>query len=95
MGFTVDTYTQALQGMDMQAAVKMDTSLGYRGPWAERQKGGVFGTSMRRRRPESNRCSGFCRPVPKPLGHVASLRQEHGADEGIRTLDLLHGKQTL
>ena len=24
-----------------------------------------------RRRPESNRCNGFCRPVPKPLGHVA------------------------
>src|SRR5660398_316989 len=26
-----------------------------------------------RRRPESNRCSGFCRPVPKPLGHVAPI----------------------
>ena len=50
---------------------------------------------LRRRRPELNRRSGFCRPVPKPLGHVASGQSGRGADEGIRTLDLLHGKQTL
>src|SRR3954453_12705275 len=24
-----------------------------------------------RRRPESNRCTGLCRPLPKPLGHAA------------------------
>jgi hypothetical protein len=27
---------------------------------------------MERRRPESNRCKGFCRPLPEPLGHAAA-----------------------
>src|SRR5579871_1156751 len=27
--------------------------------------------SIGRRRPESNRCTGLCRPLPKPLGHAA------------------------
>jgi hypothetical protein len=28
-----------------------------------------------RRRPESNRCTGLCRPLPKPLGHAAQRVQ--------------------
>ena len=38
---------------------------------AERRTRAVCLQGRERRRPESNRCSGFCRPVPKPLGHVA------------------------
>ncbi len=28
-----------------------------------------------RRGPESNRCAGLCRPLPKPLGHPAGMEQ--------------------
>jgi hypothetical protein len=28
-----------------------------------------------RRGPESNRCAGLCRPLPKPLGHPAGMKQ--------------------
>ena len=28
-----------------------------------------------RRGPESNRCAGLCRPLPKPLGHPAAMEQ--------------------
>ena len=51
-----------------------------------------------RRRPESNRCNGFCRPVPKPLGHVAKEGRQvapPGAEDGARTRDLNLGKVAL
>ena len=102
VGFTLDTYTHAVQGMDEEAALKIGTALEgairkaqdakLRTPSAESgyqmdtiwtktplfsapngaETEGFCWSLRRRRRPESNRCSGFCRPVPKPLGHVAS-----------------------
>ncbi len=32
------------------------------------------GTTTKRRRAESNRRTGLCRPLPKPLGHAAAPR---------------------
>ena len=32
-----------------------------------------------RRGPESNRCAGLCRPLPKPLGHPAGMEQPGGS----------------
>jgi hypothetical protein len=105
---------QPLLRLANRAAEKVDTKWTPDGPAGHKslnKKPRHMRGVLRRRRPESNRCSGFCRPVPKPLGHVAStatnalprdtrmprspMTEEHGADEGIRTLDLLHGKQTL
>ena len=59
---------------------------------------------MRRRR-ESNPCTGLCRPLPKPLGHSATVGIPPGAyrkgirtlraDDGIRTRDPHLGKVML
>ena len=35
-----------------------------------------------RRRPESNRCTGLCRPLPKPLGHAATAPWGGGEPTG-------------
>ena len=53
-----------------------------------------------RRLPESNRCKRLCRPLrshsAKAPGEPRARRAgDSQAAEGIRTLDLLHGKQTL
>src|SRR5579884_1176293 len=34
---------------------------------------------VKRRRPESNRCTGLCRPLPKPLGHAAGTAHDSRA----------------
>ena len=43
----------------------------------------VIGTShlhnKKRRRAESNRRTGLCRPLPKPLGHAAAYQHERAA----------------
>ena len=53
--------------------------------------------SLWRRRPESNRCDGFCRPAPN---HSATSPRPDdssivGAEDGIRTRDLNLGKVAL
>lgn len=35
----------------------------------------VVRNRKKRRRAESNRCTRFCKPVPKPLGHCATARK--------------------
>jgi hypothetical protein len=37
------------------------------------------GASKKRRRAESNRRTGLCRPLPKPLGHAAARSEERAA----------------
>src|SRR5580700_3592188 len=62
---------------------------------APRYESGEEGLKRRRRR-ESNPCTGLCRPLPKPLGHSAARAYGPSrADDGIRTRDPHLGKVML
>ena len=56
-----------------------DTKSGYlavsHGHCRSGRKPALTSTFASRRRAESNRCTGLCRPLPKPLGHAALPRQ--------------------